>query len=520
MPFSQCHYPFSISEEDFNKRFPANFIAEGLDQTRGWFYTLMVISTAVKQKEPFKNLIVNGIVLAEDGTKMSKSKKNYPDPMFISHSFGAYACRLYLCNSPVVRAEPLKFSSEGVKGIVRDVFLPWYNAYRFLIQNITRLEKSTGKNFVFDPLMKDLIWDRENTNIMDKWIIAANQNLIKYVRHEMDNYRLYNVVRHMLQFLEQLTNWYVRLNRSRMKGEEGIEEQQLSLNTLFDVLLNSTIIMSCITPFLSEWIYLNLRNGINPEDTTYSADSIHFLSIPSYQEKFINEKIEVMVKRMQSTIELGRKIRDQKTISVKNPLNKVIVVTSDKEEIADLQTLASYIKDELNCLDFHVETNEEEYVQYISNPDHKEMGQALKKAYTKSLKEKVANLSRAQVIEYLKQGKLTLEGVEIQEGWITITKKFNEKYATHPELGVDTNVDSSVMLDLKQDENLKQMGLAREVVNKVQMLRKSTGLNIDDQIEVFYQLQGDDSVFREAIAKNIAQIRSSVKMPFLDAAHR
>ena len=355
----------------------------------------MVISTAVKQKEPFKNLIVNGIVLAEDGTKMSKSKKNYPDPMFIAHSFGADACRLYLCNSPVVRAEPLKFSSEGVKGIVRDVFLPWYNAYRFLIQNITRLEKSTGKNFVFDPLMKDLIWDRENTNIMDKWIIAANQNLIKYVRHEMDNYRLYNVVRHMLQFLEQLTNWYVRLNRSRMKGEEGIEEQQLSLNTLFDVLLNSTIIMSCITPFLSEWIYLNLRNGINPEDTTYSADSIHFLSIPSYQEKFINEKIEVMVKRMQSTIELGRKIRDQKTISVKNPLNKVIVVTSDKEEIADLQTLASYIKDELNCLDFHVETNEEEYVQYISNPDHKEMGQALKKAYTKSLKEKVANLSRA-----------------------------------------------------------------------------------------------------------------------------
>jgi len=112
--------------------------------------------------------------------------------------------------------------------------------------------------------MKDLIWDRENTNIMDKWIIAANQNLIKYVRHEMDNYRLYNVVRHMLQFLEQLTNWYVRLNRSRMKGEEGIEEQQLSLNTLFDVLLNSTIIMSCITPFLSEWIYLNLRYGINP----------------------------------------------------------------------------------------------------------------------------------------------------------------------------------------------------------------------------------------------------------------
>ena len=154
MPFSQVHYPFSINDNEFHKGFPANFIAEGLDQTRGWFYTLMVISTAVKGVAPFKNLIVNGIVLAEDGSKMSKSKKNYPDPMFIAHQFGADACRLYLCNSPVVRAEPLKFAAEGVKSIVRDVFLPWFNAYRFLIQNISRWEKSTGHNFVFDPALK------------------------------------------------------------------------------------------------------------------------------------------------------------------------------------------------------------------------------------------------------------------------------------------------------------------------------------------------------------------------------
>jgi len=122
-----------MKDDEFNKRFPANFIAEGLDQTRGWFYTLMVISTAVKGCEPFKNLIVNGIVLASDGTKMSKSKKNYPDPLEIANNFGADACRLYLCNSPVVRAEPLKFSEAGVLDIVKYVFLPWFNAYRFLI---------------------------------------------------------------------------------------------------------------------------------------------------------------------------------------------------------------------------------------------------------------------------------------------------------------------------------------------------------------------------------------------------
>lgn len=133
MPFAQSHYPFTTKQEKFDQIFPADFIAEGLDQTRGWFYTLMVISGAIKDCAPFKNLIVNGIVLAEDGSKMSKSKQNYPDPLLIADTFGADACRLYLCNSPVVRAETLKFSKDGVQAIVRDVFLPWFNAYRFCI---------------------------------------------------------------------------------------------------------------------------------------------------------------------------------------------------------------------------------------------------------------------------------------------------------------------------------------------------------------------------------------------------
>lgn len=156
---------------------------------------------------------------------MSKSKKNYPDPMLIFQTFGADATRLYLCNSPVVKAEELKFSEAGVNNIVKQVFLPWFNAYRFLVQNITRWEKSTGQQFIYNDKMKYQQANDKNANIMDKWIIAANQNLIKFVRHEMDAYRLYNVVKHMLEFLEQLTNWYVRLNRTRMKGEEGAQQQ-------------------------------------------------------------------------------------------------------------------------------------------------------------------------------------------------------------------------------------------------------------------------------------------------------
>lgn len=216
----------------------------------------MVISTAIKGCAPFQNLIVNGIVLAEDGTKMSKSKKNYPDPTEIANAFGADACRLYLCNSPVVRAEPLKFSKDGVNAVVRDIFLPWFNAYRFMIQNITRWEKRTGKQFIFDPKLKFAVSKSDSANFMDQWIIAANQNLVKLVRKEMEDYKLYNVVRPTLEFLEDLTNWYVRLNRPRMKGDDTTElDQFTALNCLFDVLMNATQLMAPITPFLSEHIY-------------------------------------------------------------------------------------------------------------------------------------------------------------------------------------------------------------------------------------------------------------------------
>ena len=146
MPYAQSHYPFE-NKKEFEDSFPADFIAEGQDQTRGWFYTLLILSTALFDKPPFKNLIVNGLVLASDGQKMSKSKKNYPDPMVVVDKFGADAVRLYLINSPVVKAENLRFKEEGVQGILRDVFLPWYNAYRFLFQNIESYEQSEGVEY-------------------------------------------------------------------------------------------------------------------------------------------------------------------------------------------------------------------------------------------------------------------------------------------------------------------------------------------------------------------------------------
>ena len=202
---------------------------QGLDQTRGWFYTLMVLSTALFDKPAFKNVIVNGLVLAEDGKKMSKRLKNYPDPEIVISAHGADALRMYLINSPVVRGEELRFREQGVKDVVRDVFLPWYNAYRFLVQVVKRYETEEGQRI--EGTMAHIASD----NLMDQWIQAAAAGLLHFVNAEMKAYRLYTVVPRLLKFMDDLTNWYVKMNRNRLKGGKGSDEAQLSIRVLFQV---------------------------------------------------------------------------------------------------------------------------------------------------------------------------------------------------------------------------------------------------------------------------------------------
>ncbi|KAF0975328.1 hypothetical protein FDP41_005659 [Naegleria fowleri] len=199
MPYAQNHYPFENAEK-FKNTFPADFIAEGLDQTRGWFYTLLVLGTALFDTCPFQNVIVNGLVLAEDGSKMSKSKKNYPDPKLVIDEHGSDALRLYLINSPVVRAEPLKFKEAGVRDVVKDVLLQWYNAYRFFVQAVRRYVTETG-----EPFNSDIANSAKIENIMDKWIVSSSNSLLKAIAEEMKAYRLYNVTPKLETFIDHLT---------------------------------------------------------------------------------------------------------------------------------------------------------------------------------------------------------------------------------------------------------------------------------------------------------------------------
>ena len=363
MPFAQKGYPFQISEEDFNKCYPAEFIGEGMDQTRGWFYTLNVISTAIRNETPYKNLIVNGIVLASDGEKMSKSKQNYPDPMNIVNKYGSDSIRLYLMNSPQVRGEELKFKEQGVCDVVKDVFIPWYNVYKFQLQNINRYEAESGKKFVFDEKLFENLDGL--TNIMDRWIVAANQNLIQYVRKELDDYRLYTVLSRKIKFLELLSNWYVRLNRDRLKGMNSQQDTLNSINVTIFCMLNSMLIMAPYVPFLVENFYQNLKLLV-PENSSYYEKSIHFLQIPHHNPKLIDQTLVNTVERMQRIIECCRTIRDIKKLPIaKNPISELQIVCKDQKDIEDMKLFESYVLDEVNVEKVLYTT---EWKKYMSNP--------------------------------------------------------------------------------------------------------------------------------------------------------
>ena len=258
MPYASRHYPFE-QKERFDNTFPADFIAEGIDQTRGWFYTLTVLGTALFGRSPFKNLIVNGLVLAKDGKKMSKSKKNYPDPTIVIDQFGSDALRCYLINSPVVRAEDLRFNDKDIQIVLKDLFLPWLNSMRFFKQCAeTMTAKAGGKTWMFDDTKIC-----PSTNVTDRWVLAFAQETVKFVHQEMQAYRLYTVVPRVFGFVEQLTNWYIRFNRKRLKGDAGPEEANNAMWALGEVLYTQSRMMAPFAPFFSEYSYQQIKMHIS-----------------------------------------------------------------------------------------------------------------------------------------------------------------------------------------------------------------------------------------------------------------
>lgn len=524
MPYAQVHYPFE-NKETFEKSFPADFIAEGVDQTRGWFYTLLVLSTALFDKPPFKNLIANGLVLASDGQKMSKRKKNYPDPLEVIGKYGADATRLYLINSPVVRAESLRFREEGVKDILKDVFLPWFNAFRFMMQNVGLYCGQNETTLSFDPRLPPT-----SDNLMDRWILSFTQSLLKFVKQEMAAYRLYTVIPRLIKFVDNLTNWFVRMNRKRLKGDtdsgDSKDEARKSIETLFFVLFQLIQMMSPFSPFLCEFMYQKLR-PLLIDDASVKVTSVHHLALPEVNEKLIDENVERRVAHMQSVIDVGRLLRTRANLPIKHPLKEVIVISNNQTALQDVKGLESYILSELNIRTLTVTSEREKYgVTLKGIPDIKALGMRLKNQ-SKSVISAIRNLSEDDLMKYQSDPEnFSVDGVTLQLGELKIqyalTSSSDQDSTSstpatpsdaHAKYEADGQGELLVLLDTQADSELEREGLAREVVNRVQKLRKKANLVPTDPIAVYYACDGDESTTK-SIQETEGFISSLLKAPF------
>lgn len=480
MPYAQAHYPFE-NRETFEASFPADFISEGLDQTRGWFYTLLILGTHLFGTAPWKNLIVSGLVLAADGKKMSKSLRNFPDPSLVIDRYGADAVRMYMINSPIVRAENLRFREEGVKDMIASVFLPWLNSFRFFLAQVVLLKKDTGIDFQFDPNAP------LSENVMDRWVLARCQSLIAFVRQEMENYRLYTVVPRLLTMINELTNWYIRFNRKRLKGENGKEDTVAALNTLFETLMTVCRTMSSFTPFLTENLYQGLRKFLPPaKDDAIDYRSVHFLPFPEVREDCMDPVIQRRFSALQSVIELGRAMREKKNLPLRVPLRELTVFHSDKQFLDDVQSLAGYVEEELNIRDLVLSQDEDRCaVRFKLLADWPTLGKKLRKDMGK-VKKGLDQVNSAQAKEYMECSQITIEGIPLGEGDLRALRYVDEAaLASH--ILSDTDGQVVVLLDTEVHPELQAEGAARDVINRIQRLRKKAGLQPTDAIDYFYR---------------------------------
>ncbi|KAH7911972.1 tRNA synthetases class I-domain-containing protein [Hygrophoropsis aurantiaca] len=513
MPYAQAHYPFE-NKDHFEKNFPGDFVSEGIDQTRGWFYTLLVLSTHLFGKAPWKNLIVTGLVLAADGKKMSKSLRNFPDPNLIFDLYGADATRTFLVNSPIVRGENLRFREEGVREVVSRALLPWLNSFRFFLGQVSLLRKTTGVAFVYNPHAP------LSNNVMDRWILARCQSLITLVREEMAAYRLYTILPRLLDLIDELTNWYIRFNRRRLKGEDGKEDTVTALNTLFETLFTLCRTMSSYTPFLTENLYQTLREYMPEDPSVRDPRSIHFLSFPEVKAEYFDVEIERQVKRMQAVIDLTRNIREKHNLSLKTPLKELLVFHPDEQYIADVKSLQRYILSELNVRDI-VFTSDESLsgVRYRAVADWAVLGRKLRKDLGR-VKNALPNVSSDAVKAYVDTGTLTVDGISLVAGDLTVQRYIElpegqGQYATH------TDNDVVVRLDVQVHPELMGEWLAREMINRVQKLRKKAGLQATDDVAVFYRFEEDAGAdLRSALTEHAEAIEKTIRSVPADEKER
>jgi isoleucyl-tRNA synthetase len=401
------------------------------------------------------------MVLASDGKKMSKRLRNYTPPDELIETFGADALRLFLINSGLVKAEELRFTDEGVKEMVRRALLPWYNSFKFFFTyaQVDQWKKDTNNTLVSD-------------NILDQWLISKLQTLIKNVNHEMQNYRLYNVVPELFNFIEDLTNWYIRLNRRRFWEEGMSPDKSAAYSTLYTTLESLSRLMAPFAPFLSDYIYQELK--IFAERT---EESVHLCSYPEADEGRINSTLETAVGRMQQVILLGRQKRINEGVKVKTPLKVLKVIHQDQMLLNEIKKLEEYVKVELNVKHIEYMTNESDFVVLTAKPNLPILGKKLGKEMG-AFKPLIEKLSSEDVQKIEDGGKVLINNIGFDASEILVYR------SPRPGTQALTNRLITIEMDCTLDQDLIDEGLAREIVNRIQKTRKDLNFNVSDRIEI------------------------------------
>lgn len=464
MPYAQNHYPFE-NRGIFDQNFPADFIGEGIDQTRGWFYTLHVLSTALFNQPAFKNVIVNGLILAENGAKMSKRLKNYPDPIEVIHQYGADAIRLYMLNSPAVNGDDLSFSKNGVELVLRQVIIPLWNSYSFFI-TYARIYGWQSSSSTPKP-----------QQAIDQWITSLLNKLIHEVELGTNDYNLARAVSPFVHFVEQLTNWYIRRSRRRFWDDQATPDRAQAFETLYHVLIELVKIAAPFIPFISETIYQNLRTEEMPE-------SVHLCDFPFYDKERRCEKLEAEMDAVQIAASLGHALRKEHKLKVRQPLAVAHLISRDPRILSFLQDQQHLIADELNVKNIVFGTNESDFVSLKAKPNFRVLGKKLGKEMPLAQKA-IEELNQQQLLKLL-------EGEDLE---IVVGEKRIK--LTHEEVQVDRIVHESVIastqdnitiaLETELDDLLLAEGLAREIVNKINSMRRDADFAVTDRIHVRIQ---------------------------------
>ena len=494
MPFAQHHYPFENKERFDDELFPADFICEGIDQTRGWFYSLLAISTFIKGKAPYRNVLVNDLILDKEGKKMSKTKGNTVDPFQLFDKYGADATRWYLLYvSPAW--SPTKFDEDGLIEIVSKFFGTLKNVYNFFVLYSNQDE--------INP--KDFTVEYKRRPELDRWILSKFNRLVREVTEEMNRYDHMKSVRKIQEFVsEDLSNWYIRRARRRFWGEELTEDKMSVYVTTYEVLVGLSQLAAPFAPFITDEIYKKLTG----------EESVHLSFYPIAHDEYIDETVEARMDLVRDLVGLGRGAREKERIKVRQPLQKILVDGKYENLIGDMTEL---ITEELNVKEVVFEKQLDQYMNFGLKPNFKVAGPALG-GKIKAFGSALAKIDPVLIVDQMEaNGQATLnidgEDMTIERDFIDIQISAKEGFTVSMENNVFTILDTTITPELASE------GLAREMISKIQQMRKQRDFEMMDQIKIFYNAdeavhaaisEHRDYIMKETLAVEMKEIESEL----------